>query len=226
MGLHARHQFRITDDGHEFVGLHIGPQRAHGPLEESFLLGRRPLHIGLAKPVIGIGLASPHDGVGEDPLAGRHQAAHVVGMQMGDVDFIDLLRLVAGRLQVGQQLAQGGAKQAGRAHVHQHQFRARIDQVGIDGRFQRAVLERLGQRLVGFVLGHLEQGVHRQVEGTVVEDRYLEIAQHRAIKARGLEFGHGRGRQRRCGAENGGHGRGDGGHGRGGAFRRHHMFPL
>ena len=92
----------------------------------------------------------------------------MVRVHVGDVDLIDLLRLVACGFQVGQQIAQSRAKQRGRAGVDQHQFRAGVDQVAVDGGFQRRGDKRLVQRF--FDPGRRGVGqkfVDRQADRTV-----------------------------------------------------------
>ena len=130
-------------------------------------------------------LVSAHGGVGECELVVVHQAAHVVGVHMGDVDLVDLLGLVAGSLQVGDQVAQRRAKQLGCAGVNQHQLGAGVDQVAVNGGFQwgrhKRVVERffnLGWRGVG------QQLVHRQVDCAIRQGRDFKVAQHRAKVAR------------------------------------------
>jgi hypothetical protein len=75
--------------------------------------------IGLAQPIIGVGLAGFHDGVGKSSLAVRYQAADVIGVHMGHQHLIDLLWSVARCLEAGQQLAEGGSKKAAGAAVDQ-----------------------------------------------------------------------------------------------------------
>ena len=69
------------------------------------------------------------------------------------------------------------------------QFAARVDQVGVDGRFQRTAHEGLGQHLVDFRLGRLQQGMHGQGHGAVAQGRHFEVAQGDAVIARRLAFG-------------------------------------
>lgn len=111
----------------------------------------------------------------------------MVGVQMGDVDLVHLLGLVARGPQIGLQPAQGGAEKPGRAGVHQHQLGTGVDQIAIDRGLQRHAQIGVAQRAQDLArLALLEQLVHRQVHRAVVERGDLEIAQHHAIEARGL----------------------------------------
>jgi hypothetical protein len=88
---------------------------------------------------------------------------------MGQVDFIDLLRLIAGGLEVGHQLAEGRAEQAARAGIDQNQLAAGVDQEAVDRRFGRHGLEVARQRLGGDGSRLVQQFVDRQVDGAVAE---------------------------------------------------------
>ena len=73
----------------------------------------------------------------------------MIGVHMGDVNFINLLGLITGCFQIGDQIPKGGAKQAGCAGINQYQLVAGIDEVAIDGCFQRVFQIRLGERFIG-----------------------------------------------------------------------------
>lgn len=65
-------------------------------------------------------LVGPHDGIWESQLVARHQPAEMIGMHVGEVDLVDLLRLISRRQEVGQKLAQGRTEQRTRAGVDQY----------------------------------------------------------------------------------------------------------
>ncbi|EEF24312.1 conserved hypothetical protein [Ricinus communis] len=133
-----------------------------------------------------------HHGVGEDELAVGGQSAHVVRVEVGDQDVVDLFRLVAGRLQIVDQLAQRRAEQRAAAGVDQHQPLAGVDQEGVGRGGGRRAQVGLGQRRLRGGLIVVQQVDHRQVGGAVVQRRDFDVADHHPRIA-----GRGQGRQRR-----------------------------
>ena len=153
-----------------------------------------------------------HRGVREGRRALRGQAAHVVGVQVGDHDVVHLLGLVAGGLQVFQQLAERGAEQAAGTGIHQHEACAGVHQEGVHGRFERRLQVGAGECGLGSGGRRLQQLVDRQVHRAVAECGDLDVTEHHAEIAGGLRLDHRRGRQPRRG-QHGHHGKEGGGDG-------------
>ena len=192
---HARHQLGLAAERLEPARVLVGLERRDRGGEEVLVPGRRLGGVVQVQPVVGVVLVHPHHRVREQRLAVLAQPGRMVGMQVGDVDLVDLLGLVARRLQVGEQLAGGRTEGAIGAGVDQHQLGAGVDQVAIDRGLHRRLQELLVQRLHDAAgLGLVHQLVHRQVDGAVAEGGDFEIAQHQAVVARRLGL-HLRGRR-------------------------------
>ena len=123
-------------------------------------------------------------GVRKGDLAVGDQAADVVAVHVRDQHRIDLLRLVAGGGEVGEQVAERRPEQLGRAGVDQHQLVAGVHQIGVDRGRHRFRLERALQQaldLLGRGVG--EELARMQVEDAVAERGDLEIAEHHPVEA-------------------------------------------
>ncbi len=106
----------------------------------------------------------------------------MVGVHVGGVDLVDLLGLVARGFQVAEHIAQGRAKQAGGPGVHQHQFAAGVDQVGIDGGFHHFFQKTLLQsRRHGGGFGVGQQFEHRKLDGAVRQGGDFEVTHHHPV---------------------------------------------
>ena len=182
----TRHQFDITLERFELAGGDVRLQGRHRGLE-IIGLGRRFCHVVGAQPVIGLLLLRAHHGVGKHQLAVSDQPADVVGVHVGDVDFIDLLGRIAGRLQVGGEFAKVRSEVAGRASVDQHQLAASIDQEGIERGFQRRrhKIFLQGGRDLGLA-DALQQGVDWQRGAAIVDGGDFKVAQHHAVVGGGV----------------------------------------
>ena len=94
----AWYKVRVAVKRFEFIRFDVRVYRGHCALEETFRVRRCLVQIRLAEPEIGIVLVCAHNRIGECKLVTGHQAADVVCMHMCDVDFVDLLGLIAGSL--------------------------------------------------------------------------------------------------------------------------------
>ncbi|MNT18627.1 hypothetical protein D3C72_1538420 [compost metagenome] len=112
-------------------------------------------------------------------------------MSVGQQDFVDLLRQVARRAQVGAELTQGRAHQAAGPRVDEHQLVAGVDQVGIDGGLHRAA-QMVGAQVAADVARMaVQQFLGRQLDGAVAQGGDFERTEHHAVEPRRLCFHHG-----------------------------------
>ena len=193
----------------EVPGRLVGRHRAPRHVEQG-AQGLRCLRLRCgAEPVVHIALRQPHGGVGVGDLAiGRQQAAHMVGVRVCQQDVVHVLRLDAGRAQVGQHLPHRGAKAVGGAGVDQDQIRPAAHQVGVDGGLH-AILglgHMLGvQPLLAARQVELLDLLHRYEHHAVKQRGDLHVANHLAVHARHLgevsggSAGRHRGRRLRAG---------------------------
>ncbi|MNT44203.1 hypothetical protein D3C72_1807200 [compost metagenome] len=104
---------------------------------------------------------------------------------MRQVNFIHLLWLIAGSLEVYDQFAQPVPQQRTRTGINQDQLAAGIDQVGInrgDDRQALMVLSQSGLYLLWRTVQ--QQSVNRQAEHAIRQGCDFIAAQHDAIKTR------------------------------------------
>ena len=79
-------------------------------MEKSLHAVRCGVHFFGTEPEVRVSLVNAQDRIREGQCAVGHQAADVVCVHVGNVDLIDLLWLIAGGFQIGQQVAQCGAE--------------------------------------------------------------------------------------------------------------------
>ena len=106
----AWYKVRVAIKWLELIRFDVRVYRGHCALEETFRVRRCLVQVRLAEPEIGVVLVRANDRVGECKFVTGHQAADVVCMHMCDVDFVDLLGLIAGSLQIRDEIAQRRAK--------------------------------------------------------------------------------------------------------------------
>ena len=182
--LDAGHELGAAVEGLELACRHIGVQRGLRALEEALRVGRGLLEVRGAEPEIGVVLVGAHHRIREHRLVARHQAADVVGVHVGDVDLVDLLRLVAGRFQARQQVAERRAEQAGGAGVDQHQLRAGVDEVAVDRGLDRRLQEAAREPFADLRrAGVGQQLVDRQRDRAVGQRGDFEVTQHHPVVA-------------------------------------------
>src|SRR5262245_58088286 len=124
--MYAGNKLGIPLEGQELARLHVWRERNHGGLEKPLRLFRRSARIGLAEPVIALPLVDPNDCVWKRPLSARHQTADMIGMQMSEIDLVDLLRLITRGAEIAQQIARAWPQQRAGTRIDQDQPGPRI----------------------------------------------------------------------------------------------------
>jgi len=102
-----------------------------------------------AQPEVRFAFVRANDRIREDRDAvGRGQSTDMIGMEMCDVDFIDLLGLVAGRREIVGEFSERGTEEIAAAGIDQHEFRTRVHKIRIDRRRDGIFDEHFAERRV------------------------------------------------------------------------------
>lgn len=105
----------------------------------------------------------------------------MIEVQVRQQNRVDLLRLVAGGLHVGRELACGGADALPCAGVDQNQLCAGVDQKGIERRLHARGFNRTAcEQRANLALAHALQQLRRQIVVTVEQRGDFVIAQRQA----------------------------------------------
>lgn len=140
-----RRQLTIITERFKMSGGLIRLERGDNILERGFLLRRRLFQPTLAKPKIRILLPGTHHCIWKSSFTVLRQTAEMIRVHMRQVNFIHLLWLIAGSLEVYDQFAQPVPQQRTRTGINQDQLAAGIDQVSINRGDDRQALMVLGQ---------------------------------------------------------------------------------
>ncbi len=109
-GAQSWQQISIALEGFEASFFGVGAKRCHGAGEEAFHLLRGLVHVFLGQPVVSVSLVDTNDGIGENNALAVRQTTDVVCMQVGEIDFVDLLGFISGCNEVGNELSARGTK--------------------------------------------------------------------------------------------------------------------
>ena len=103
----------------------------------------------------------------------------MVAVQVGNEHGVDLLRGVAGGLQVVDDVAEAWPEQLGGTGIDQHQLAAGVDQVGVDGGLHLGAFQELaGKQALDVALGDAFEQLFVEIDGAVVEGSDFETAKH------------------------------------------------
>lgn len=128
-----------------------------------------------------------HGGIGKDLVASQCQAAGMVGMDVGNHDIIDLIRVIARGNHVGRKFAKCRSHQIAGSRIEQYKTIPEIQQIGIDRKIGWGALKRTGKGQAGL----FGRGVHvkigdRELGRTVRKGGDFDIADHDPVIARCL----------------------------------------
>ena len=118
----AREQLVAPSNGLNLPAAMYGLIDAIAPLKKSLASFGAASRFAWLEPVVGVALVGAHDRVRERELVAGHEPADVVAVHVRDVDLVDLLRLVAGRLEIVDEVAERRAEQIAGAGVDQDQL--------------------------------------------------------------------------------------------------------